>query len=171
VRPDFGAQRLEYLQAVEMVGVVVADDHPPDRLPGDLADQADEFLGQRRRGQRVEHHHAVARDDESGVRHEALVFAGTPRQAGPARSSCGRQAHRFHRYGRLHHVDGRGRVCGRQQDQRQQGEQAKDHGRLPTVSCIISIRFRRAPAREPRQQRCFSTQASKIPAGCGLLNR
>ena len=77
VRPDFRAQRLEHLQAVEMVGMIVTDDHALDRLFGDLADFGHQSFGQWRRGQRVEHHHAILRDDKAGIGHEALVHAGS----------------------------------------------------------------------------------------------
>ena len=45
---DGGAQGLEGLQAVDVIGVVVRDDHKADRLCRHLADGRDQGLGQRR---------------------------------------------------------------------------------------------------------------------------
>ena len=73
MRPDLGAALRELLQSVDVVGVIVRDDHPPDRRLRHLADRRDHRAAERRRAQRVEHDDAIAGDDESGVRHEALV--------------------------------------------------------------------------------------------------
>jgi hypothetical protein len=56
-----------------VVGVVVGDDEVRDRLRRHLADLRQQALGQRRRTQGVDHHHARAGDDEAGVGDEVLV--------------------------------------------------------------------------------------------------
>jgi hypothetical protein len=48
----------EHLQAVDVVGVVVGEDEVRDLLRRDLADLGQQALGQRRRTQGVDHHHA-----------------------------------------------------------------------------------------------------------------
>ena len=73
LRPDLGAGCLQRLQAIDVVGVVVRDDHAADRRARHRADRGDHRAAERRRAERVEHDDAVARHDEARVRHEALV--------------------------------------------------------------------------------------------------
>ena len=87
VRPYLRADAVEGGDAVEMIGMVVADDDQLDRLFGALADLADQLVGQCRRSQRIEHHHAIAGDHEPGIGDETLV-ARVASSARPARSSC-----------------------------------------------------------------------------------
>ena len=83
VRPDFGARGLERLQPVDVIGVVVADDDARGSRCGvTLRDRGDHRAAEHRRAERVEHHHAVAGDDEARIGHEAAV-CGT-RHAGVA---------------------------------------------------------------------------------------
>jgi hypothetical protein len=121
VHPDFGALRLENLQAVEMVGVVMADDDQLDGLLGDLADQAEHFFGQRRGSEGIEDDHAVARDDKPGIGHEALVLGGCRTGQALNEVTVGAHPHRLHRHGDLGGVGGFGCL-----DSRQQAEQGED---------------------------------------------
>ena len=56
-----------------MVGVVMGDDDMADRLRGDAADLCDQLLRQRRRAQRIDHHHALVGDHEAGIRDEVAI--------------------------------------------------------------------------------------------------
>ena len=67
---------LERLQAVNVVGVVVAEHDVADRFVGHLADLLQQRPAEARRAERIEHDDAVRRDDEAGVRRVALVAFG-----------------------------------------------------------------------------------------------
>ena len=104
VGPDFGTQRLEYLQAVKMVSVIMADDHALDRLLRNLPNQTKQFFGQRRRGERIEDDHAIARDDKPGVGHEALIFTGRSTRQALHKVAVGAHLDGFHGHGSFGHV-------------------------------------------------------------------
>ena len=72
-RNDGGAQALKDLQAVDVVGVVVRDDHIAHGLRRHLANAGQKFLRQRRRPQCVDDHHPCRGDDETGVRNVISV--------------------------------------------------------------------------------------------------
>ncbi len=123
MRPEGRAKGLEFLQAVEMIGVIMTDDDVSDRLVGGFPDQADQLLRQRRRSQRIEHHHAVAGDDEAGVGHESLVLArGRARQTLHEITVLA-EANRLHRHRHIV-IIGMGQ---RQQENDQQGRQQANH--------------------------------------------
>ena len=73
LRDDGRPQGLEGLQAVDMVGVVMRDDHVADRLRRHLADRGDQLLGQGGRAERIDHHHARRRDHEACVGDEVAI--------------------------------------------------------------------------------------------------
>ena len=106
VRGDGDAGRLEGLQAVDVVGVVVGDDDVADRLRRDAADGLDEFLRQRRRTERVDHHHPLRRDHEGGVGDEIAVRRRAQRRDALHHPDAGRHLLGLQRL--------RGRRCGRQ---------------------------------------------------------
>ena len=73
----------ERLQAVDVIGVIVARDDVTDLLVGDLPDPLQQRPSETRRSQPVEHHDAVRGDEESGVGSIAfVVLAGNPGIAG-----------------------------------------------------------------------------------------
>jgi hypothetical protein len=57
-----------------MVGVIVAHDHPHHWLIGNGANLFQQHICQRRRAERVEHHHAGTGDNDAGIGNEALIF-------------------------------------------------------------------------------------------------
>ncbi|MNT10149.1 hypothetical protein D3C72_1449640 [compost metagenome] len=77
---DLGAQRLEDLQAIDVVSVVMRQQHRADGFVRDLPDFLHQRLGQCGRAQRIDHHHAVLRDDETSIGDEVLVLRRTQRR-------------------------------------------------------------------------------------------
>ena len=67
VRHDFGAQVLEDLQAINMVGVVMRDQHVRDGQRRDFFDLCHQPRGQRRRTQGVNQHHPRRGNDKTRV--------------------------------------------------------------------------------------------------------
>jgi hypothetical protein len=79
-----------------MVGVVVGEDHMRDRLVRNLGDRRQQAPRQRGRAQRVDQHHALRRDDESGVGDEILIGAAAQRGQALHVPGRGRDLHRRH---------------------------------------------------------------------------
>jgi len=106
MRPDIGARGLERLQAVEVVGVIVREDHAAHGLARDARDGAAKRRSQRRRAERVDHHHPRPRHHESRVRIEAFIGR---------RGDAGLALHVIHALGDLDRRDARcdGRVFAR----------------------------------------------------------
>ena len=70
---DFCAQCLKHLQPVDMVCVIVSQQHMTDRLGCDGFDLLHQLLSQRGRAQCINHHHAIAGDNKSRVRDEIAI--------------------------------------------------------------------------------------------------
>jgi hypothetical protein len=98
VGPDLGPGVLERPQAVDVIGMIVGDDHPADGLGSEPADRRDEPPPQRLGAQGVDDKHAGAGDHEAGVGIEALVVAG--RHAEPAFHVVDAGGHPLRREGR-----------------------------------------------------------------------
>jgi len=117
---------LEGLQAVDVVGMVMADHDNFDGLVGQLADALQHPVAQRRRAEGVEHHHPCIGDHEAGIRGMALVHrVGNARQSldvihGDARhlEQLEGQADRSIR--RLHRRRGHRRHAGQQRESQHQ---------------------------------------------------
>src|SRR5699024_2199568 len=89
--PDFGAGRLEGLQAIDMISVVMADNDTGNGLVRRVSDGINHGLTQGRSAQGDKDQHAVGCHDEAGVGHEALVFLGS--QAGRPPKKIGMGVH------------------------------------------------------------------------------
>ena len=88
-------QLLEHLQAVHVVGVVVGQDDVRDLLRRDLLDLGHQPLGQRRRAQRVDHHHAGRGDNKARVGDEVLVGRRAQRRQPLDKPAAGRDLMRL----------------------------------------------------------------------------
>ena len=73
MRPYLGTQILEHLQAVNMIGMIMAHDYPLDGLVGDFFNRIHEFFPQHRRAQRIEYHHAFIRHHKTGIGHKTFI--------------------------------------------------------------------------------------------------
>ena len=75
LRDDEGVAVIpERLQAVDVVGMIMAQHHVADFLVGDFADFLQQRPAEARRAQRIEHHDAVGRHDKSGVGGIAFIL-------------------------------------------------------------------------------------------------
>ena len=142
VGKDARTLRLEGLQAVDMVGMVMGDDHMRHRLRRDLADFGDQCLGQGRRAQCVDDDDPRIGDDEAGVGYEVAVGTRPERRLA---------LHKPNPVGHLHRLHGGALLrAGTAWSQRERTGRQQ-----PTAACL------------PPQARC-ARQASGSHAAWGL---
>jgi hypothetical protein len=76
VGPHLGAGRLECGKPIEVVGVVMGDDHAAYRRIAHAAYGGEQGRAQCRRAQRIDHDYTLRRDDEAGIGDVPLVCGG-----------------------------------------------------------------------------------------------
>ena len=128
LREDRRSSSLEGLQAVDVIGVVVRDDHIADRLRRQAPDRFDQLLRERRGPQCVDHDHAVVGDHEAGVGDEVSIRK---------RAECRLALHEPDRLGQLLRLHRHRRLdaaaCERPEAQRGHGRAAAPCGDVHRV--------------------------------------
>ena len=92
---DLGAQFLEDLQAIDVIGVIVGHEHLDNGLVGHPADLLEQHGSQGRGAQGIDDDHALIGDHDAGIGYEPLVLDG---RAGGALNVIGVRRDLFQRH-------------------------------------------------------------------------